>query len=282
LAEARSEFERELLHESRLRDQPQEDQLLPAAHLNSLAYADFTLERLVGAGGMGKVYCAIDRRTGNPVAIKTLAKSRQRNRNVVQRFLQEAQILAKLAHPNIVAFHGIGRFPGGGYFMVMDYIEGTDLQARISRAPLPINEALRIFRQVADAVRHAHVSGIVHGDIKPANVLLNKSSETIVTDFGLAQLIDASPQNSSRLIGGTTGYIAPEVSTGHMPPTVASDIYGLGALLAALLIGRPPGIENPLSPTHSLAILCGKCMATNPADRYESIDDLFAQLVSES
>src|SRR5262249_9001554 len=116
-----------------------------------LAYADYRLERLLGSGGMAKVYRATQLSTGKTVAVKALVKSRQADMSSVEKFLQEAQILGTLNHPNIVRFQGVGRFPGGGYFFVMDYIDGEDLQSRIDKQPLPIEEAVRVARVVSEA-----------------------------------------------------------------------------------------------------------------------------------
>ncbi len=179
----------------------------------ALSYSDFRLERLVGSGGMGKVYRATQHSTGRRVALKSLLKSRQADTNAVEKFLQEGEILASLNHPNIVRFQGIGRFPGGGYFIAMDFIDGSDLQSRIVTRPFTADEAVRIVGIVSRAIAHAHERGIVHGDIKPANILVDPSDRVHVTDFGLARFCGPSPAVPPWLIGGTAGYIAPKFAT---------------------------------------------------------------------
>jgi eukaryotic-like serine/threonine-protein kinase len=281
LAQTRREFEQELLvdagapAEVRARVNREPDARAP------LLYSDYVLERLVGAGGMGKVYRAVHRTTGQRVAIKTLLKSRQRDRRVVEKFLQEAEILAQLHHPNIVAFHGVGRFPGGGYFIVMEFVDGTDLQTHITRQPLRIPEAIRIVRTVASAIAYAHSHGIVHSDLKPANVLLDSAQRVVVSDFGLAQFIDGSPNARPWLVGGTAGYIAPEVRANHGPPTLAVDIYGLGALFTTLITNADSDGDLlciAAETRRKLSAACAKCLETNPLDRFGSVGEFIAEI----
>ena len=252
--------------------------------LAPLSYDDYLLQQLCGAGGMGKVYRATERSTGRPVAIKALAKSRQRNRYAVEKFLQEAQILASLKHSNIVGTEGVGRFPGGGYFIVMEFVDGTDLQSQIAKRPLEIGRAVRVIQGVAGAIAYAHRNGVVHGDLKPANVLMDKTDRVVVTDFGLAQFIgvDARSNEPHWLVGGTAGYMAPEVCRDGLVPGPKSDIYGLGALLWTLVTGFvPDGPESvhghPLA-SDTLSSICVKCLATNATERYSTADDLSNEL----
>jgi DNA-directed RNA polymerase specialized sigma24 family protein len=233
-----------------------------------LAYADFTLERLLGAGGMGKVYGAVQRSTGRTVAVKALHKARQSDRRAVKKFVEEAAILARLDHPGIVRFDGIGRFPGGGFFLVLEYVEGVDLQTRLERGPLEVEEAVRTVAAVADAVGYAHAQGIVHGDVKPANVLVARNGRVVVTDFGLAQFVaDRNGRaGRSRIIGGTEGYLAPEVRLGEMP-TVASDVFSLGALLRTLLAGGEAGWL-------AVGDVVARCLAEDAGERFSSAGEV--------
>jgi serine/threonine-protein kinase len=221
---------------------------------------------------MGKVYRALDRNAGQHVAIKTLRTSRQHDRGVVEKFLQEAEILAQLHHPHIVAFQGVGRFPGGGYFIAMEFINGTNLQTLIARRPPQTAEAVGIVRTVASAIAYAHGNGIVHGDLKPANILMDSNNRLVVSDFGLAQFIKAPPPTRPWLVGGTAGFIAPEVRDNRSIPTPAADVYGLGALLSTLLAAASPsGVDSPGAAdeiTRRLSAVCAKCLAINPRDRY--------------
>ena len=154
-----------------------------------LHYGDFVIERMLGAGGMGKVYRARERSTGSSVAVKSLRKLHQGSRRAVERFVQEAEILATLSHPNIVGVRGIGRFPGGGLFKVMELIEGTNLQERLRGGPLGLLQALSLMRDVAGAIAYAHEHGVVHCDLKPGNVLLEGEGRPVVSDFGFARIL---------------------------------------------------------------------------------------------
>jgi serine/threonine-protein kinase len=243
-----------------------------------LRFSDFILERLLGSGAMGKVYRARDKRSGNIVAVKSLHKSRQTDARAVGQFLREAQILASLSHPGIVGVRGLGRFPGGGYFLVMDYMDGTDLEARLRSGPLPLHEATAIVTQVASAVAYAHAHGVVHCDLKPANILLDGEGRAVVTDFGFAWLTIKDPRRIVGAIGGTTGYIAPEVLFGRRQPTPASDIYALGVLLWVLVTGIVPMDSADLvggpSELATIAEIVRRCMATDPRARLSSALEL--------
>jgi eukaryotic-like serine/threonine-protein kinase len=238
----------------------------------SLRYEDHTIERILGAGAMGRVYRARER-AGNVVAIKALRKLHQRNRRAIEQFIQEAEVLATLHHPNITVVHGLGRFPAGGLFIVMEFIDGTNLQERIRQHPLCLPHALAIVRDIADAVAHAHDHGIVHCDLKPGNILLDRTDRPVVTDFGFAR-ITASPRTETWSIGGTKRYMAPEVLFQGKPPTAAADIYALGALLWALLTGMPPDTPAAIEPvdnaTAACAVTCNKCLASDPRSRYHT------------
>jgi serine/threonine protein kinase len=118
-----------------------------------LQYGDYVLEQLLGAGGMGKVYRATERSSGDRVAVKALHKSRQLDSRAVVQFIQEARILAGLNHPNIVKVRGLGQFPGGGLFIVVEYIDGCDLQTQLMQGPLPLDKVLEIIKQVKSPAR---------------------------------------------------------------------------------------------------------------------------------
>jgi RNA polymerase sigma factor (sigma-70 family) len=250
----------------------------------SLSYSDFRLERLLGSGGMGKVYRATRHSTGSRVAIKSLVKSRRADRNSVEKFLQEAEILASLDHPNIVGYHGVGRFPSGGYFIAMEFVDGTDLQTRIATRPLSVEEAVRVASVVSHAIAHAHERGIVHGDIKPANVLIDRHNRVVVTDFGLAQFSSAKSKVRPWLVGGTLGYVAPEVRESGCLPGPLADVYGLGALLWSLLTGSIPQAHSRDHDEgkipRALSTICNKCLAVDPKQRFRSVVELIEKLDS--
>jgi DNA-directed RNA polymerase specialized sigma24 family protein/predicted Ser/Thr protein kinase len=256
----------------------------------TLSYSDFVLERLVGRGGVGRVYRATQRGSGKTVAVKALLKSRQTSAAAVEQFIQEAAILSRLDHPNIVRTLGLGQFPAGGYFLAMEYIDGENLQSRLERATFDAGGAIAVLRDVTRAVAYAHEQGVVHCDLKPANVLLDRTGRIVVSDFGFAQLLAGNPSSLQRAcaIGGTAGYLAPELIRAKRPVvTQLADIYSLGALVHALLTGHPPTLRAPGGPDAlssaatmpaSLHRLCSKCLNLDSAQRFQSANQILDEL----
>ncbi len=205
-----------------------------------LPYENYVLQRFVGSGGSGKVFYARHKGCEQPVAIKFLKKAFSSHPEAVEQFVAEALITAKLRHPGIIGIHGIGRTRLGGYFLVLDWVPGGDLNVELSQAIVAINDAIRWVKQAAVAIHAIHEVGIIHCDLKPANLLLDKSRNVIVTDFGLA-LQKTRLANPSRGLAGTAAFMALEQvipSVGTIGPQ--TDVYALGAILYALLTGRPP------------------------------------------
>ena len=283
LARAKQEFEKSLLDAN-----AQEKNQAPfkggatVEPQAPLRFTDYVLEKLIGSGGMGKVYQATDKRSGKTVAVKSLHKSRQHDDRAVAQFVQESQILAKLRHPHIVGVEGLGRFPPGGYFIVMDFVGGCDLQTRLNTAPLPVAEAVSICKDVASAVQHAHDHGIVHCDLKPANVLVGSRDHVIVTDFGFARILADVGSTRTQAIGGTAGYIPPEVLNLESRPTRAADIFALGALLWTLVTGHVPAGHDDVQASNQAAkpieSICRRCLARQPADRFAAMADVMDAL----
>ena len=205
-----------------------------------LLHADYHFEALIGSGGMSKVYAATHRASGSRVAIKVLRKRLRSRPHLVERFVHEAELVARFSHPNIVAVHGLGRLPDGNYFMVLDFIDAVDLAKLCRSEQLSADRAARIVADVADAIQHAHDHGVIHRDLKPGNALLDRRGKVFVTDFGFAWF-DGEADRLDRSIVGTAGFMAPEQidrSLGKIGP--ATDVYGLGALLFMLCSGHPP------------------------------------------
>ncbi len=263
LAQARRLIERQLLEiDGSPEEQAEEIEPLETP----LPYSDFRLERLVGAGGMGKVYRATQLSTGQTVAVKALRKDRQQERRSVRQFLHEAAVVQRMNHPGVIRVRGLGRFPSGGYFIVMDFVEGIDLQARIDRGKLALDEALRIVEQVTQAVGHAHSAGVVHCDLKPANILLGNDGEVIVTDFGFAQII--ADRHAASSVGGTLGYLAPEVFNHSAKVTPAADVYSLGVLLRRLCGDTDEALQQ----------LWMRCLEIEPTRRPQVVEEFLATL----
>ena len=204
----------------------------------------------IGAGGMGEVYRARDRRLDRTVAIKVLAPNLSGNPEYRQRFEREARTVAALSHPHICPVYDIGAHEGLDY-LVMEYLEGENLASRIAKGPLPIEEALRYAIQIADALDQAHRHGVVHRDLKPGNIMLTKSGAKLL-DFGLAKVFEprggppstltalptaTTPLTGQGLIVGTLQYMAPEQLEGG-EADARTDIFAFGLVLYEMIAGK--------------------------------------------
>ncbi len=208
----------------------------------SAALADrYTIERDLGRGGMALVYLAQDQKLGRQVALKVLRPELAASLGA-ERFLREIEIAAKLTHPNILALYDCGEADGQLYY-TMPYVEGESLRNRLERErQLPIDDALQIAREVADALGYAHSMGIVHRDIKPENVLF-QAGHAVVADFGVARALSVAggePLTETGLALGTPIYMSPEQAAGVSDVDGRSDIYSLGCTLYEMLTGDPP------------------------------------------
>ena len=211
----------------------------------------YRVQERLGAGGMGEVYLAEDTRLGRPVALKFLSTPSQADPERRARLLTEARAASSLRSSNIAAIYDIGQFEGADY-LVMEYVEGDVLSARITRGPLPVRDAVDIALQVADALGEAHERGIVHRDIKSANIIVTARGQVKVLDFGLAKFLQppggkasvdaALTVGSDTMTGtvlGTVSYMAPEQALGR-PADPRSDLFSLGVVFYEMLAGRLP------------------------------------------
>lgn len=229
-------------------------------------YQDFVVRQMIGSGRMGKVYRAWQRSLERDVAIKFLRKSFLNDGDAIQRFIREARIVAQLRHPNILAVHGLGRTPYGGYFMVLDLVHGPDLATLATQEPVDVNQAIGWIATAADALTHAHQRGIIHCDIKPANLLLDQDGRLLVADFGLARTWNTAGTQPHE-IAGTAPFMAPEQiepSFGSIGPW--TDIYALGAVLCTLLTGNPPYVGR------TLADILAQVVAAPVSPRLETVE----------
>jgi len=200
--------------------------------------AGYRLESELGRGGMGVVYRARHQRLQREVALKVLAPHLASDESFRQRFIRESQAAAALRHPHIVTVHDAGE-ARGHLFLALEYIDGTDLARAIEGAPLEPSRAITLLAQVASALDAAHAAGIVHRDVKPANVLL-AGDRAYLTDFGLAsRATDRTRLTAVGQVAGTTDYLAPEQVEGR-PFDTRTDVYALGCVLHHCLTGRPP------------------------------------------
>jgi serine/threonine protein kinase len=200
----------------------------------------FQVERLADSGGMGAVYRAFDRTTGRHVAVKVMARQKE---SMEKRFLREAAVLAELSHPRIVRYVAHGLTPDGVPFLAMDWLEGEDLARRLARAPLSIEESLRMVRNASLGVAVAHERGVIHRDIKPSNLFLVGADplEVKVIDFGVARLeASAAALTRSGTSLGTVGYMSPEQAADATDVDARADVYSLGCVLFECLTGRAP------------------------------------------
>jgi eukaryotic-like serine/threonine-protein kinase len=269
----------------------------------------YEIQSPLGAGGMGEVYRARDKRLDREVAIKVLPAGLSSDIALKQRLEREAKAVSKLSHSHICTLYDIGHQDGVD-FLVMEYLEGETIEHRLLRGPLPPEQTLRYATQIADALAKAHKLGITHRDLKPANVMLTKSGAKLM-DFGLAKqsgaasLADALTEmtvekaklTSDGMIVGTFQYMAPEQLEGK-EADARTDIFAFGelihematgkpafsgksraSLIAAILTTEPPPITQlqPLTPL-ALERVVKKCLAKDPEERWQSASDLASEL----
>jgi serine/threonine protein kinase len=248
-----------------------------------------------GSGGMAVIYKAIDPELSRTVAVKILRPSLTNDPAFLVRFKNEAKSAANLMHPNIVTVYDVGN-EGPTHFIVMEFVEGTDLKKIIKTdGVLTVERALKLVIQICAGIGYAHRAGLVHADVKPQNILVTKGDVVKVTDFGIAQAFsDTQPQaERAAVVWGSPHYFAPEQARGEKP-TPASDVYSIGIVLFEMLTGRLPytGVDqqqlalahirdripmvteiNPAVPD-TLAQIIYKVMSKEPAMRYRTADQL--------
>ncbi|MCA9557233.1 MAG: serine/threonine protein kinase, partial [Myxococcales bacterium] len=236
------------------------------------------LQRL-GAGGMARVYLARDTVLGRTVAIKVLHTELDENEEVRARFLREARIFARLKHPHIVDIYDVVTTPEGAAAMVMEYVEGTDLHRVLASNPRLVPElAALVIRPLADALHYAHREGVVHRDVKPANVLLGRDGSVKLSDFGIAKASEEDLLTRTGDFLGTPAYIAPEQARGDAIGP-AADQYALGVVLFEMVTGK-----RPFSGPNTLAVLT-KIMAgeyPDPRELNAAVDDDLAAIIARS
>ena len=253
----------------------------------------------IGAGGMGEVYRAHDAKLGRDVAIKVLPEAFARDAERMARFQREAKVLASLSHPNIAMIYGL-EDSGSTRALVMELVEDPRLADRIKAGPIPVDEAVRIAKQIADALEYAHARGIIHRDLKPANITVSNDDTVKVLDFGLAKALEgdtssidiSTSQTISRMatqagvLLGTAAYMSPEQAKAK-PVDRRADIWAFGCLLYEMLTGKVafPGdsVTDTLAgvrraePDRSLLfastpmrvrVLLQRCLQKDPKERF--------------
>lgn len=254
----------------------------------------YDVERFVGAGGMGIVFKGFDTELNRPVAIKVLSPSLAFNGTARQRFAREARAAAAVVHEHVVPIYNVesnGELP----FLVMHFAQGESLQSKIDReGPLELKQILRIGKQIASGLAAAHAQGLVHRDVKPANVLIEEGIDrALLTDFGLAQTADDASLTCSGYLPGTPQYMSPEQARGEKVSGL-SDLFSTGSVLYAMSTGRPPfraetslGVLRKINDSEPKNIreinadmpdwfcrIVERLMAKRPEDRYGSAQEL--------
>jgi len=206
--------------------QPHKKESGPTASFDSLVLGpgsqigQFRIERELGRGGMGVVYLAHDTKLDRSVAIKSLPAQVVGNRQVLSRWQREARLLASLNHPNIATIHEVHEEPESAGYLVLEYIPGQTLADRLKAGPIPLDEALSVFEQIAEALEAAHQAGIIHRDLKPANIKITDEARVKLLDFGIAKELgeqisdqDSTITQPGKIIG-TPAYMSPEQARG--------------------------------------------------------------------
>ena len=259
----------------------------------------YELIRQLGEGGMAQVYLARDVRLAREVAVKVLDQRLGARPGFRERFLREARVAASLDHQNIVPLYDFGESDQQLLYLVMPYVSGGSLQDRLKEAPFPVGEVATYGSQIADALEYAHQRGVVHRDVKPANMLLHADGRLLLSDFGLAKILNtarpAAPRNHPD--AGTPEYMAPEQINGRSDER--SDIYALGVVLYLLLTGRlpftgstsakvmerhlyrlpaePRRLNPSITPTMQGVVL--RALAKHPEDRFQRASELGGALL---
>ena len=265
----------------------------------------YELIRTLGAGGMGEVWLATDSRLARKVAIKLLPTAVTSDPARVRRFEQEARAASTLSHPNVCTIHALEQTDDGQHFIVMEYIEGQTLRARLAGGRMPLREVLDVGTQIASALTAAHAAGVVHRDVKPENVMLRSDGLVKVLDFGLAKLVahDSNPALATQtataagIVLGTALYMSPEQARG-LTVDARTDVWSLGVVLYEMVAARPPFagrttsdliaaiLEHNYEPLSrlganvppELARIVGKTLRKDPEQRYQVMKDLLLDL----
>jgi eukaryotic-like serine/threonine-protein kinase len=269
--------------------------------------SNYAVAELIGVGGMGEVYRANDRKLGRDVAIKVLPASFVEDPNRRMRFEREARVLAALNHPHIAAIYGFEEV-GKDCALVLELVEGPTLADILETGSIPINEALRIARQIADALEAAHAKNIIHRDLKPANIKITPARAVKVLDFGLAKALAADPWSPGLsqaptgtgygVILGTPAYMSPEQAAGQTETLdTRTDIWSFGCVLYEMLSGRrtfpgdsvaetlgsvlgrePDWSALPAAMPEAVRSLLRRCLAKDPKQRMHHIADARVEL----
>jgi len=244
------------------------------------AFPNLEIVGMLGQGGMGVVYKALQKNLNRTVALKVLSPHLSDDPEFLGRFTREAQALAQLSHPNIVAIHDSGvhdRVP----YLVMEYVEGRSLRALLAAKDLTAEDALKVVPQICDALQYAHSKGVVHRDIKPENILIDAAGSVKIADYGLAKIasIDQPRLTKSNFVMGTPHYMAPEQIENSSTVDHRADIYSLGVVFYEMLTGELP-LGRFKAPSERAEVdrrldpVVLKSLEREPGDRYQSAEEV--------
>lgn len=241
----------------------------------------YKIESLLEKGGMSILYLATHPETKDPLTVKVLSPKYLSHSDVVNRFINEAEIIAMTNHPNIVQMHGYGKWEEG-FYIAMEFIQGLSLRQYILQTPISLSRALDIIIDIAYALCHLHAHGVIHRDLKPENILITESGEVKVIDFGIAQMLTStnSGEKSQKFQWmGTPIYMSPEQRDRPDLVSFPSDIYSLGIISYELILGKLSHgqIHLSLMPKGMQKIL-HKTLQPKPEDRYQDIVDFIAEI----
>lgn len=261
-------------------DEPAADQLPPDPAEIQALFPELEIIGLIGRGGMGVVYQVRQPTLDRFAALKILPRELCARAGFRARFHREARTLAALNHPHIVTIHEFGE-RDGMFFFLMEFVDGGDLGQLIRAGALAPGQALAIVPQICDALQYAHDAGVVHRDIKPGNILLDRRGRVKVADFGIAKMV-GTPGDAgvpSEYVAGTPEYMAPEQLGAHAEVDHRADIYSLGVVFYELLTGKPPSAGVPVLPSQRVQIdvrfdeVVLRAMALDPELRYQQVTE---------
>jgi len=257
----------------------------------------YQLLRVLGQGGMGAVYQARDQELGRIIALKVIRPELAGNPSILQRFKQELILSRNVTHKNVVRIYDMGE-ADGTKFITMEYVEGEDLRSMLARdGKIAPQQAVEIVQQICRALDAAHAEGVIHRDLKPQNVMLEPQGRVVVMDFGLARSLEAPGMTQTGTLVGTLEYMSPEQAMGAELDQ-RSDLFAVGLIFFELLTGKVPykadtGIATLMKRTHeraipasdvdtgvpkSLSVIVAKCLEREPAQRFQSAQDVLRQL----
>lgn len=263
---------------------------VPSVEEIQACFPNLEISEILGKGGMGVVYKARQPQLDRFVALKILPDEADKDPAFGERFSREARALAKLNHPNIVAVYDFGQ-AGGHYFLMMEFVDGMNLRQLEHSKALTPQEALAITPKICDALQYAHEEGVVHRDIKPGNILIDRKGRVKIADFGLAKMLGQEKKDLSltgeQTIMGTPHYMAPEQMNSSKTVDHRADIYSLGVVIYEMLTGELP-VGRFAAPSKKVKIdvrldeIVLKALEADPELRYQRIDEVKTQLDSIS